>query len=97
MGKKHTPGPWTVDTTLITGRGIKIPISSDHWEVCTIETDDTDDNAAADARLIAAAPDLYEACEAIEVLSISDEWATPEHITVAVEAVLKALKKARGE
>lgn len=53
---KYTPGPWKVskdgcDIDNVGGAG-----------VCTLYADETSD---ANARLIAAAPDLLEACKAI--------------------------------
>lgn len=64
MDAKHTPGPWTAERT---------PASA-YWDWTVIAPSgkgrvmqigiDTD-NTEADARLIAAAPDLLEALQAI--------------------------------
>lgn len=52
------------------------PFNADRWE--------------ADARLIAAAPDLLEACEAAEWNSLD----LPEHVRIKLQA---AIAKAKGE
>ena len=62
--KKWTPGPWMVRTTEgpNAGDGFDVLgscVSSLTW----IEPDDNQDHAQANAHLIAAAPDLYEALE----------------------------------
>ena len=56
MTTKHTPGPWTAH---IYRAGTAVIKTSDCAEVATVQY------ASADARLIAAAPDLLEACEAL--------------------------------
>ena len=66
---KHTPGPWTaqhwiddvheVEGFEILAGGHPVPLS-------TLETDDAEE-ARDNARLIAAAPDLLAALEAIEL------------------------------
>ncbi len=91
---KHTPGPWRVYSTVIGGepvhrvdgqRGGK-PIN---WRP-----------TLADAHLIAAAPDMLEALEAI--LSMlprslaTTTWGDPTW-TDAIRRVESAIKKARGE
>lgn len=71
---KHTPGPWRVygdDTNIFVGQ-----TDSDNEnacdgirQVCEVKQGDSEipdyDEAAANAQLIAAAPDLLEALEAI--------------------------------
>lgn len=49
MMMKHTPGPWTLDRN-----SVLIPIESHSWAEAYAGT-------PANARLIAAAPDLYKA------------------------------------
>jgi hypothetical protein len=64
MGK-HTPGPWRVsdyDRALIWNeQGCCIVDMTDHEQKCSL----SDDTIAANAALIAAAPDLLEACERV--------------------------------
>lgn len=69
---KHTPGEWTVETVRTSvGHAHRIqPISAciyvDHRAIGDI--DDKTMKAAANARLIAAAPDLLAACQAISAV-----------------------------
>lgn len=65
---RHTPGPWRVVGE--SGDSKRIYVESDmerdNWEClrCEVDSDDCDyDMAHANARLIAAAPQLLAACE----------------------------------
>lgn len=52
----HTPGPWTIDNGAIYGtRGLIRPF------VASVEDDHNDGETAANARLIASAPELADA------------------------------------
>jgi hypothetical protein len=67
-GSKHTPGPWRVED--VTEVVAKIP-TGETLSVClTADVELWDDyrggKNAANARLIAASPDLLAACEAFE-------------------------------
>ena len=89
MTTKHTPGPWRA-----VGRDIlslhAYPRASGPL-VCTV--DDNDDRfTEADARLIAAAPDLLAACEVL-----LDAVARGDHKDKALRTARAAVKKARGE
>jgi hypothetical protein len=57
----HTPGPWRV------GRGDKKQVYSDHGGECLVaecqSCGDSVSEAYANARLVAAAPDLLAACK----------------------------------
>ena len=62
---RHTPGPWTV----ISGSKkldywIQGPIvnEDEFRDICSLSTWDSDERIKANAHLIAAAPDLLEAC-----------------------------------
>lgn len=62
---RHTPGPWTVD---IDGEfeGFINVYGGDSLEILvkgTLSDERSDDESIANARLIAAAPDLLEACK----------------------------------
>lgn len=103
MSERHTPGPWAIredcvgfDQQIVrwlihdrnaSGRGYK-PIATVHAGFT---------RAAADARLIAAAPDLLAACEAATALL--DEWG--ETIAGAgaevYDQLRAALARAKGE
>ena len=58
MSKQHTPGPWTYEASTKTVRSIP----SNYW-IATMDSWDGAVNHEANARLIAAAPDLLEALE----------------------------------
>jgi hypothetical protein len=58
---KHTPGPWNAEP--MTGRGAWVKGSSGEW--AALSCGDTDTTAEANARLIAAAPELLEALNKI--------------------------------
>ena len=72
MNAKHTPGPWTICPTI----NERIGIIGDGVQIATVHpTDDitasyfpglrSSEEIAANARLIAAAPELLEACRAL--------------------------------
>lgn len=83
----HTPGPWAA-----------APIGSGRWAITVSQMRNEDVGAAgfgkADAHLIAAAPELLYALEAL--LAVTDEYdlplSDPERI-----AARAAIAKARGE
>lgn len=87
---KHTPGPWKV-----------IPVKTGYYidSRCgpVADTMDFDDEygsieSEANARLIAAAPDLLEAARALLDLAERHGW-----LHVAVNAARAAIAKAEGE
>ena len=95
---KHTPGPWTafieesVNVIAIMaggeiGRGGREIVGWTGFDGNSIES--VAENAA-NARLIAAAPDLLEACEAA-LHAFEDNWA------INWEDLSVAIAKARGE
>lgn len=57
MSGKHTPGPWGIDGN------INIWIMAGHLHVATVPRAHDGDWSSANAKLIAAAPDLLEACK----------------------------------
>lgn len=82
--RKHTPAPWELIGGEIHSKDR--PIASIMRElVCSEAT-------IANARLIAAAPDLLEALE-----YLLDDMKLKDLPTNAVEKCLKAIKKAKGE
>lgn len=54
---QHTPGPWEVIHEIY---GHPVSVTSAGWPLADVDGN-TDDEAEANARLIAAAPDLYKA------------------------------------
>ncbi len=82
---KATPGPWESDE--------KHHIFSGNRKVCIVR-----ENAEANARLIAAAPELYDAClMAREVIAHEPFFDTNPALQDVLQAVTAALGKARGE
>lgn len=86
---KHTPGPWSITNGTILGSdgvGVTRPISR------------FDGAADANAHLIAAAPDLYEACKKLAMLSsgAEDDDAYAEVPWSVIEDARAALAKAEG-
>jgi len=68
MKTKHTPGPWIIEK-LNFHPVVKIPSSGkvydgDGMMVCVMGAQDKDHHGHANAKLIAAAPDLLEALKA---------------------------------
>lgn len=78
----HTPGPWNAEP--MTGRGAWVKGSSGEW--AALSCGDTDATAEANARLIAAAPDLLAALKKI----VFDWDGEPEDMIEAQEAIAKA-------
>lgn len=73
---EHTPGPWKIGRNIIGVRdetGFKRHIAAVLWD---------DEQGKADARLIAAAPDLLEALRAL--LWKPDGWVEQENARAAI-------------
>lgn len=98
----HTPGPWTHDE--------KLPTSvwaNDVWVASTnVETIHSLDEREANARLIAAAPQMLEALEAVVQRGCSchstekEEWHAPDSVLspgCPMLTVKSAIRAAKGE
>ena len=89
---KHTPGPWkqsigTEETTIVIDMGFpSIPFK----HVCRVYGS----NREANAQLIAAAPDLLEALEAIMDGFDGEEF---RYIYSDISKAVAAISKARGQ
>lgn len=102
---EHTPGPWAATTRQGSWDRVVFQASNPNTEICQMFHDGTDENLTgeANARLIAAAPDLLEALEAHRAWSYAEEHnlGTFEAKSVlcahANSLTLAALAKARGE
>jgi len=95
-GKKHTPAPWKIERDRGDGKVIAISNPGDGWERLYVEvcSDDCDREVAqANARLIAAAPDLLEALKAIKE-SAEDGRDCPEWLLERLQDANAALRKA---
>ncbi|MGU3495895.1 hypothetical protein ACLBXM_17785 [Xanthobacteraceae bacterium A53D] len=87
---KITPGPWRQYAF----GGPQIDAVKDGHAVCTMWGDEKDprDSIHANARLIAAAPDLFDAC--VAVFNAADMASSDQR--AALEKVAFAIMKAEG-
>ena len=86
MDAKHTPGPWAV--------GGRLVIAEKYGSVCAV--DDGQSDYVANARLIAAAPELLAALKAItDELGVPDPG-YPAPVANAAEIARAAIAKAEG-
>lgn len=93
MTTQHTPGPWTVGV----GDGQRIVIGGGHRLVTVAPKSRVVadiQRAISDARLIAAAPDLLEACYAA-ILYLNDDDLYYQTGTLR-ETIGQAIEKAEG-
>jgi len=90
MSEKFTPGPWVAD--------FDTELETPYWLVAEVNGIEivaaTDGDEAADARLIAATPDLYGALE--KAVEYNSETYEPDEPWWMSEAKA-ALAKARGD
>lgn len=114
MTAEHTPGPWSITSDDGGDLYITAPDVTDlesPWNIaiavgaCGYRDDPRTGCTAANARLIAAAPEMYEAlkplaeCEIIETdAGLADSDSARYFITMGeIRAARAALRKARGE
>ncbi len=91
---KHTPGPWTVYET---PRSFVIETVNVHRsELATVDKQSATD-ASLNARLIASAPCLLEALEAVLMAGVFHETSDDKRASEAIRLANAALAKARGE
>lgn len=90
----HTPGPWTFE---VFGSGGPYDNPVDVCEITNGHTRIVDAVLIDDARLIAAAPDLLAACEAINAQSSFPNSAGNDAFHKAIGMVRDAIIKAKGE
>jgi hypothetical protein len=98
----HTPGPWEVDEP----HQVWAPSAGEYVAITQVEDRETipRDQVEANARLIAAAPELLEAIK--ELLEVADpdssdgyemEWQWRETLERAQDRARAAIAKATGE
>jgi hypothetical protein len=82
MTDTHTPGPWHVEDDQTIWAGHKLVAVAARPNV----------PMTANARLIAAAPDLLEACQTLATLLDTDDWIATGRLSVkqAQAAIAKA-------
>ena len=99
---KHTPGPWRAIQKSMEEFDIVGPEHKNRddcqyiAEVFGIWADAFTSQGSANARLIAAAPDLLAACEAIRD-TCPGTWQLPENWVEAWKSMLAAIARAKGE
>jgi hypothetical protein len=95
---KHTPGPWKADDK---GKAVFIPLRAHHCEQLGIQVGfvswEDDKESLANARLIAAAPELLEALKRIAKIGNQPYGTDYEEIDEAREIARAAIAKAEGE
>ena len=96
---QHTPGPWFASE--VTGDEEPCYISAHRWEslakVYGNEEADFAQEGRANARLIAAAPELLEALHLMVEALQPAEVDFVDYERIAMEKARAAIKKARGE
>ena len=99
MGAKHTPGPWRFSDTMGGAQVTtsRIGILEGSKRICTISDFDKEVRVIhANGKLIAAAPDLLEACQRFMDL-FSDCDMRPEDESHEVATIIRAaISKATG-
>lgn len=90
MGK-HTPGPWSIEPQWSERNDGSVAVvnrshSGDDWDVCQVHSSE------ANARLIAASPELLSALIAMEAKAGKQNWNDqyPEQLAAAQAAIAKA-------
>lgn len=90
MKTQHTQGPWIITNgRCIYGSGDFIKPF-----VASVEDDHNDAETAANARLIAAAPDLLAALQAIVIGNV---YGNPTQWNLAIDRGIAAINKATGD
>jgi len=101
MKNLHTPAPWEIEGTTKRGNPHIITAGKKGWVIAEITNQElggkydlTPERSEANARLIAAAPELLEACQ-----SVLDKWHSkssnfhkkePEYLDTIRKAIQKA-------
>jgi len=100
---KHTPGPWKADNHII-GDGWRVFVprhdeADQHDAIADVETWQSDTETEANARLIAAAPDLLDALKNVldelhkhHKMNVKKDYS----LMVADSVARKAIAKAEG-
>lgn len=92
MSAQHTPGPWTLtEKAVVASASTPIAHRVKWWSIGQLEIEEN-----ANARLIAAAPDLLEALRALHAACVKDGWPVYGAHPAAMNAALAAIAKATG-
>jgi hypothetical protein len=95
MTTQHTPAPWSVEIDHHTAAPefIRAYVDGEMYDLASVLCDETG-NATANARLIAAAPDLLELARQVVLAADQNEGSIPADI---VSGARDAIAKATGE
>ena len=99
---KHTPSPWHFETAedwdgaTVYDSTSRIVAACDGCDIPGTGGEVSTNEAKANARLIAASPDLLTACESAFAL-LTDPTAEPGDADAVTAMLLTAIAKARGE
>jgi len=96
---KHTPGPWAVGNARKHSRWIDAPEWDRLAKVIT-RMDGADkecDDGLANARLIAAAPELLDALQALRGACVDEGWLLKSKYWLVLDKARAAIAKATGE
>lgn len=91
---KFTPGPWSICLTTLNGI-----LAADSGGLMVKRAEafgSTSDEIDANAALIAASPDLYEALRVIATQSLGPDWTAEQAYTFMRQHARAALAKAEG-
>jgi hypothetical protein len=102
MSGQHTPGPWVIDWNV---SRLDIFSSTAETLIATVRrstlSSGMDETAKANARLIAALPELLEmlriSVEVLKKVTPSDDPSSNELLTMTIETSLAVIAKATGE
>ena len=86
----HTPGPWQIGGELISQEGTNIEIASVWAQSANRKFAPSQSKADANARLIAAAPELFEALKVCQVRIFMLEGSENNEYQTATDAIAKA-------
>jgi hypothetical protein len=93
--KQHTPGPWAIESPDISGAPFRVRKAENHPQgdltICHVNPYLAYESEA-NARLIAAAPDLLQAVEDFLLLATLHDWEG-----AAIDNAREALRKAKGD
>lgn len=95
----HTPGPWTVDQRAGNSLSIDGPEGREIASVYDEDIDDVTPQQEADARLMAAAPDLLDACDrALGLIAavVKHQRVSEKEVRAMAVILSGTLTKARG-
>lgn len=93
--EKHTPGPWQVDVYVVTGATFVEQVGGPSLAHVLGKPGPLEPYIAANARLIAAAPDLLAACK-VAFEAFGSSFATDHDKAMALVQLETARRKAEG-